>query len=311
MAKMQNPLWQTTKTERKSYYSYFFGQNMIYHMIAAYLTTFLILIGVDPFKSASVVLVVKIWDAVNDAVFGVIFDKIKFKSNQKYIPWLKIACALTPAATIALFIIPTSTSETVKLIWFALAYIVWDTAYTLCDVPAFGIITAMTSNIEERIYHLVGMQVFTDETPGNGEYGQFTDGSYVTSLTGKMYFSKCTIDLGREKSVLIFKDDSTGIYATYTFSVYTDQSKYPAYSFESYSVKINDKDAKNMSETEINELSENVADIYKDTIQFGSVCEQGDVSIQLITQNKSFACAIIIKDKQTGDLWFMGQIFGY
>jgi Na+/melibiose symporter-like transporter len=146
----QNPLWQTTKTERKSYYTYFFGQNMIYNMISAYLTTFLLLIGVDPVKSAAVMLAVKVWDAVNDAIFGVIFDKVKFKSGQKYIPWLKIACALTPAATIAIFVIPNGASETVKLVWFAIAYIIWDTAYTICDVPAFGIITAMTSNIEER-----------------------------------------------------------------------------------------------------------------------------------------------------------------
>ena len=123
---------------------------MIYSMIASYLTTFLLLIGVDPVKSAAVMLVVKVWDAVNDAIFGVIFDKIQFRSGKKYIPWLKIACALTPAATIAIFVIPGAASETVKLIWFAIAYIIWDTAYTLCDVPAFGIITSMTSNIEER-----------------------------------------------------------------------------------------------------------------------------------------------------------------
>ena len=150
MSKLQNPLWQTTKTERKSYYSYFFGQNMIYNMISAYLATFLLLIGVDPVKSATVMLAVKVWDAVNDAIFGVIFDKIKFKSGKKYIPWLKIACAVTPVSTIAIFVIPSAASETVKLIWFAIAYIIWDTAYTICDVPAFGIITAMTSNIEER-----------------------------------------------------------------------------------------------------------------------------------------------------------------
>ena len=149
-SKPQNPLWQTTKTERKSYYSYFFGQNMIYNMVAGYLATFLLLIGINPVKSAAVMLIVKVWDAVNDAIFGVIFDKVTFKSGKKYIPWLKIACALTPASTIAIFIIPSAAEETVKLIWFALAYIIWDTAYTLCDVPAFGIITSMTSNVEER-----------------------------------------------------------------------------------------------------------------------------------------------------------------
>ncbi len=148
--KLQNPLWQTTKTERKSYYTYFFGQNMIYNMIAGYLTTFLLIVGIDPVKSAAVMLAVKVWDAVNDAIFGVIFDKIKFRSDKKYIPWLKIACAATPIATVAIFVIPNAANETIKLIWFAIAYIIWDTAYTICDVPAFGIITAMTSNIEER-----------------------------------------------------------------------------------------------------------------------------------------------------------------
>lgn len=146
----KNPLWQTNSTERKSYYTYFFGQNMIYNMLAAYLTTYLVFKEIDPVKSGMIVTIVKIWDAVNDAIFGVIFDKVKFKSGKKYIPWLKIACALTPAATIAVFVIPSAASEVVKLIWFALAYIIWDTAYTICDVPAFGIITAMTSNIEER-----------------------------------------------------------------------------------------------------------------------------------------------------------------
>lgn len=149
-AKPQNPLWQTNKPERSSYYMYFFGQNMIYNLVAAYLATFLLLIGINPVKSAAVMLIVKVWDAVNDAIFGVIFDKIKFKSGKKYIPWLKIACALTPISTIAIFIIPSAAEETVKLIWFAIAYIIWDTAYTICDVPAFGIITSMTSNVEER-----------------------------------------------------------------------------------------------------------------------------------------------------------------
>ena len=147
MKKTQNPLWQTNSAERKSYYSYFLGQNMIYSMLAAYLTTFLVFKGIDPIKSGAVVMAVKVWDAVNDAIFGVIFDKIKFKSGKKYIPWLKIACALTPAATVAVFIMPSAIGENAKLIWFALAYIIWDTAYTICDVPAFGIITAMTSNV--------------------------------------------------------------------------------------------------------------------------------------------------------------------
>ncbi len=145
----KNPLWQTNSGERMSYYSYFFGQNMIYTMVSSFLPTFVAFM-IDPITCSIVMGVVKVWDAVNDAIFGVIFDKVKFKSGKKYIPWLKAACILTPLSTVALFLIPTDSKESVQVLWFALAYIVWDTAYTLCDVPAFGLVTAMSNNIEER-----------------------------------------------------------------------------------------------------------------------------------------------------------------
>lgn len=142
--------WQTSSKERKSYYLYFAGQNAIYFLISSFMTTYLMFQGVNLAKSAAVMLAVKIWDAVNDAVFGVIFDAVKFKSGKKYLPWLKISTAFTPIATMLLFFIPKSAGETQKLLWFAVAYILWDTVYTLCDVPIYGIITSMTNNLDER-----------------------------------------------------------------------------------------------------------------------------------------------------------------
>lgn len=142
--------WETSPLERKGYYLYFAGQNAIYFLLANYLNTYLIFLGINPLKTAGVMLAVKIWDAVNDAIFGAVFDSVKFKSGKKYLPWLKISTALTPAATLLLFCIPKGSSETVKLVWFAIAYIVWDTVYTLCDVPIYGSITAMTLNLDER-----------------------------------------------------------------------------------------------------------------------------------------------------------------
>lgn len=142
--------WSTGPVERASYYSYFAGQNMIYTLFNVCLTTYLLFLGIDPTKSAVVMLVVKVWDAVNDTLFGAIFDSIKFRSGKKYLPWLKISTILIPITTILTFIIPSGSSQTVKLAWFAVAYILWDTAYTLCDVPIFGILTSMSQNIDER-----------------------------------------------------------------------------------------------------------------------------------------------------------------
>ena len=142
--------WSTEPVERVSYYSYFAGQNMIYTLFNVCLTTYLLFLGIDPIKSATVMLIVKVWDAVNDTLFGVIFDSIRFKSGKKYLPWIRVSTMLIPIATILTFVIPNDSSQAVKLVWFAIAYMLWDTAYTLCDVPIFGILTSMSQSIDER-----------------------------------------------------------------------------------------------------------------------------------------------------------------
>lgn len=142
--------WSTQPVERFSYYSYFAGQNMIYTLFNVCLTTYLLFLGIDPMKSAAVMLAVKVWDAVNDTLFGVVFDSIKFRSGKKYLPWIRLSTVLIPIATVLTFVIPSAPSQTVKLCWFAVAYMLWDTAYTLCDVPIFGILTSMSQSVDER-----------------------------------------------------------------------------------------------------------------------------------------------------------------
>lgn len=142
--------FQTTRLERNSYGLYFTGQNIYYGLVTGYLVTFLMFQGIDLSKTAAVMLVVKVWDAVNDALFGAIFDKVKFKSGQKCLPWIKISTLLIAVTTIFMFAIPASMSEALKLVWFAAAYLMWDTAYTFCDVPIYTMVTTMTDNTHER-----------------------------------------------------------------------------------------------------------------------------------------------------------------
>ena len=106
--------------------------------------------GIDLGKIAVVTLIVKIWDAVNDPLFGIIFDKIKFKNGQKCLPWLRLSVGLIPITTVLLFIIPSGMAQSGKLIWFMIAYLLWDSSYTVCDVPIYSMVTTMTDNINER-----------------------------------------------------------------------------------------------------------------------------------------------------------------
>ena len=157
----KHPEYMTTSKERLSYWTYFVGQNVYYNITAAFISTYLAMQGIDLGKVAIVLLIVKIWDAVNDPIFGYIFDKVKFKSGQKSLPWLRIAVALIPIVTIFLFAIPGGMSELGKLIWFGVAYILWDTVYTLTDVPAYAMLNTMTDSLQERNTLLSVNRVFS------------------------------------------------------------------------------------------------------------------------------------------------------
>ena len=157
----KHPEYMTTFKERLSYWTYFIGQNIYYNITAAFISTYLAMQGIDLAKVAVVLLIVKVWDAVNDPIFGYIFDKVKFKSGQKSLPWLRIATALIPVVTILLFSIPSALSETGKLVWFGVAYVLWDTVYTLTDVPAYAMLNTMTDNLPERNTLLSVNRVFS------------------------------------------------------------------------------------------------------------------------------------------------------
>ena len=155
------PKYMTTFKERLSYWTYFVGQNIYYNLTATFISTYLVFQGIDPIKSGLVLLIVKIWDAINDPIFGYIFDKVKFKRNQKCLPWLRIAVILIPFVTILLFSIPLGMSELGKLIWFGVAYVLWDMVYTLTDVPAYSMLNTMTDNLQERNLLLSVNRVFS------------------------------------------------------------------------------------------------------------------------------------------------------
>ncbi|MBQ2050362.1 MAG: MFS transporter, partial [Spirochaetales bacterium] len=87
MAKNSTAGYVTSAGERRSYAIFFLGQNLIWGFIG-YISTFLTDIGISAAKAAAILIVPKIWDAVNDTIFGYIVDRHKFKNGQKFLPWV-------------------------------------------------------------------------------------------------------------------------------------------------------------------------------------------------------------------------------
>ena len=149
MLKANKKAGQTSIGEKLAYGGYFFGQNIFYALVTTLLTPFMTDIGITVYAIAVLSLIVKVWDAINDPIFGIIVDKINLKQG-KFLPWLRVAAFATPVATFLMFAIPSSLPLWVKLVWSGLAYILWDVAYTISDAPLQGLVTTITDNQNER-----------------------------------------------------------------------------------------------------------------------------------------------------------------
>ena len=155
MRNKQNLGYATSKRERIAYCLFFLGQNILWGY-AGYVETFLTDIGIVAATAAVILLLPKLWDAVNDIIFGYIIDRFTFKNGQKFMPWVRVGTAAVGITTIALFAIPESMAPPVKVAWFLIAYILFDVSYTILDAPAYAVTTVMTADVSERTSIIAG-----------------------------------------------------------------------------------------------------------------------------------------------------------
>ena len=142
---------QTTKKERLSFSFYFLGQGFIYTICAQHLMFFYTEYAFIPPLVISIVLFFeKVWDGINDVLFGIIMEKVKFKSGHKFLPWIKMSTILLPISTIALFSIQPGIPLFWRVVLVIVTYAIWAMAYTICDAPAYALSTAVTSDVKER-----------------------------------------------------------------------------------------------------------------------------------------------------------------
>lgn len=130
------------------------GQNLVYSLIGgSFFTYFMTDIALFPAITVSVLLIVmKVWDGINDPIVGSFIDRHTFKSGEKLRPFLKYTPLPVGVFTVLLFLV-FSTNE--NLLWlrvsyFIIMYICWDLAYTVQDVSVWGITAAVSPNSSER-----------------------------------------------------------------------------------------------------------------------------------------------------------------
>ena len=143
-----------TKSEKINYCVGLSGQNLVYSLIgASFFTYFMTDIALFPAIIVSALLIVmKVWDGINDPVVGSFIDKHTFKNGEKMRPFLRYTPLPVGVFSVLLFLV-FSTEENLlwlRVAYFIIMYICWDLSYTVQDVSIWGITAMVTPNADER-----------------------------------------------------------------------------------------------------------------------------------------------------------------
>lgn len=128
-----------------------FGNSLLFNFIGSYLLVFYTdAFGISAAAVGTLMMVSRIWDAINDPIMGVIVDKRKAGKNGKFRPYLKYMGIPLGIFTILTFLVIPNMSESMKLPYAYITYIGFGMAYTAINIPYGSLASVMTSDPVER-----------------------------------------------------------------------------------------------------------------------------------------------------------------
>lgn len=124
-----------------------FGCNMSFAFINSYLMLFYVTcMKIDPKHFAVLILLGKIFDAINDPIIGGLCDATNPGKDGKFKPWIKWASPVLLLSSIALFIYAPSAPYGVKIAMCLGIYCLWSVAYTSVNVPYGSMQSCITND---------------------------------------------------------------------------------------------------------------------------------------------------------------------
>ena len=95
-------------------------------------------------------IVARIWDAINDPIWGRIIDSAKPRPQSRYRHWIKIFALPVALATILMFLDVRGWSAGGKLTYIYVTYILFGMLYTCINIPYGSLAQVITSSDKER-----------------------------------------------------------------------------------------------------------------------------------------------------------------
>ena len=104
---------------------------------------------IAPALAGSALLIGKIWDAINDPLFGWLSDRTtsRFGKRRVYMIFGALPLAIS---VMLLWFVPGGLSNLATFLWIAGTFLLFDTAWTLTNVPYYALTAELTDDYDER-----------------------------------------------------------------------------------------------------------------------------------------------------------------
>lgn len=143
------------KTNKSNYYTFglgTLGRDMLYTMVSMYLIYYLTDVLELETKTlwmvTTVIVCVRIFDALNDPIMGLIVDNTQTRIG-KFKPWIIVGGIVSGVITILLFT-DLNLKGTSFILVFSVLYIVWGIGYTANDIAYWSMLPALSLIRKER-----------------------------------------------------------------------------------------------------------------------------------------------------------------
>ncbi len=188
---------EQTKTSSKLIFAFGgLGKDAMFAMSTIMAFYFIDLIGISPLFIGIMMMIVRVWDAVNDPIMGGIVSNTNTRMG-KFRPWILIGTTLNAIILVLVFLNPPFLPNSLEmLIYVTFFYTLWGMSYTLMDIPFWSMIPALSQSQKERESITVLTRLFTSigyfiVAAGYLDIAKFLGGGETTSaqIQGLFYLS--------------------------------------------------------------------------------------------------------------------------
>ncbi len=127
------------------------GCGFSFQLVSTYMQLFYLqYIGIDTGDYGIIILISKIFDAINDVIIGNLVDTKRIGKKSKYMPWILLGAIGLVGLTVMIFAPVKEFSYPAKYAWCLISYCLWSIAYTMVNVPYGSLHSVITDKPNER-----------------------------------------------------------------------------------------------------------------------------------------------------------------